>query len=258
MKKGLKPVIVSAAVLLLGALCLLIWNKNSEEQGLKTCAGVRVEYEDDFVFVSQEDIEGYLRSDYGHIIGQRLDSVDLIKVEEILDAKSAVFKAEAYTTPDGYLNVRIRQREPVVRFQKGSYGFYADGRGFIFPLQSNYTSRVPIIDGNIPLDVAAGYKGEPGTDREKEWLASAIRLVNFIKESRTWSENISQMTVNADGDIVMVPREGKEKFIFGGPEDPEAKFSRIERYYNTIAPARGKDTYSKVIVKYDGQIVCRK
>ena len=110
----------------------------------------------------------------------------------------------------------------------------------------------------VPLDVAAGYKGEPGTDREKEWLASAIRLVNFIKESRTWSENISQMTVNADGDIVMVPREGKEKFIFGGPEDPEAKFSRIERYYNTIAPARGKDTYSKVIVKYDGQIVCRK
>ena len=63
MKKGLKPVIVSAAVLLLGALCLLIWNKNSEEQGLKTCAGVRVEYEDDFIFVSQEDVEGYLRSD---------------------------------------------------------------------------------------------------------------------------------------------------------------------------------------------------
>lgn len=258
MKKGLKPVIVTAAILLLGVLCLLIWNKNSEEQSLKTCAGVRVEYDEDYVFVSREDIEGYLKSDYGPIVGQRLDSVDLRRVEEILDAKSAVLKAEAYTTPDGFLNVKLFQREPVVRFQKGDIGFYADERGFIFPLQSNYTSRVPIIDGNIPLDVQADYKGEPRSEKEKEWLEGAIRLVNFIKESKVWSENISQMTVNSDGDIVMVPRKGNEKFIFGGPDSPKAKFGRIERYYNTIVPAKGQDTYSTVNVKYDGQIVCRK
>ncbi|MGN1216159.1 MAG: cell division protein FtsQ/DivIB [Candidatus Cryptobacteroides sp.] len=258
MKKGLKHVIVAAAILLLGVLCLLIWNKNSEEQSLKTCAGVRVEYNEDYVFVSPEDIEGYLKSDYGPIVGQRLDSVDLRRIEEILDAKSAVLKAEAYTTPDGYLNAKLFQREPAVRFQKGDTGFYADERGFIFPLQSNYTSRVPIMDGNIPLDVQADYKGEPRSEKEKEWLAAAIRLVHFIKDSKVWSENISQMTVNSDGDIVMVPRKGNEKFIFGGPDSPEAKFGRIERYYNTIAPAKGQDTYSTVNVKYDGQIVCRK
>ncbi|MGN0202700.1 MAG: cell division protein FtsQ/DivIB [Candidatus Cryptobacteroides sp.] len=258
MKKGLKNVIVCAAVLLLGVLCLLIWRMNGEKQRLKTCSGLRVEYEDDYIFVSPEDVENYLKSDYGPIVGQRLDSVDLRRIEDILDLKSAVLKAEAFTTPDGFLNVKMRQREPAVRFQKGRTGFYADERGFIFPLQSNYTARVPIIDGNIPLNIPENFKGEPADGKEKEWLASAIRLVNFIKGSKVWSENISQMSINAGGDIVMVLREGKEKFIFGGPDNPEAKFARIEKYYSTIVPAKGKDTYSTVNVKYDGQIVCRK
>lgn len=257
MKKGLRITLVASAFCLLGLICLVIHGMNERRIGQLTCAGVKVEFTDDFNFVTAKDVEGYLNKGYGSYIGQRLDSVDLRKVESVLDNKSAILKAEAYTTPDGYLNVRIRQREPVVRFQKDNNGYYADEKGFLFPLQRNYTSMVPIIDGALPLNVERGYKGEPKTKEEKKWLADVIALVNYMQDSGTWAENISQITVRGDSDLVMIPRRGKERFIFGPPVDFEAKFDRISRYYTSILPLKGVG-YTTVNVKYNGQIVCRK
>ena len=219
---------------------------------------MNVEFADDYNFVTPEDVEGYLKNEYGAYIGQRLDSVDLAKVEKILDRKSAILKAEAYTTPDGKLNVKVFQREPAVRFQKGTGGFYADSEGFLFPLQDNFTSRVPIIDGEIPLTFESGYKGEPKTERERVWLSQVTDLVRYIQASKTWSANISQISVRQNGDLVMVPRQGKELFIFGPPVDVEEKFAKIGKYYTAIVPEKGEGYYSTVNVKFAGQIVCRK
>ena len=258
MNKVLKTALTTGAFLLIVVLGLIIWKSNRASRAQQTCAGLNVTYKESYAFVTQSDIENYLATDYGAYIGQRLDSLNLDKIEKILDSKSAVLKSEAFITPDGMLNVRISQRAPVVRFQKGKFGFYADERGFIFPLQSNYTSKVPIIDGAIPLDISSGYKGEPKTDDEKEWLRKAISLVEYISSSKTWSGNISQINVDEGGDIILVPSAGREKFILGEPDDINDKFERIGKYYTTIRPAKGENTYKSVNVKYDGQIVCRK
>ena len=258
MKKGVRITLMVSAFSLLALIFIVVRGMNERRIGQLTCTGVKVEFADDFNFVTAKDVEGYLREGYGAYIGQRLDSVDLAKVEKILDSKSAILKAEAYTSPDGFLNVRIQQREPVVRFQKDNNGFYADEKGFLFPLQRNYTSMVPIIDGALPLNVDRGYKGRPKTVAEQDWLDNVIDLVNFMQRTVIWAENICQITVKDNGDFVMIPREGKERFIFGPPVDFEGKFDRINRYYSTILPAKGDECYSTVNVKYNGQIVCRK
>lgn len=258
MKKGIRITLVTVAICLVGLLFFVIQGMNEKRIRQLTCAGVKVEFTDDFKFVTAKDVEGYLSKEYGAYIGQRLDSVNLLKIENILDGKSAILKAEAYTTPDGYLNVKIRQREPVVRFQEDNNGYYADEKGFLFPLQRNYTSMVPIIDGALPLNIERGYKGEPKTEAEKKWLSKVIDLVNYMKESKIWAENISQITVRDNGDLVMIPRLGKELIIFGPPTDFEQKFDRLSRYYTTILPEKGNGCYSTVNIKYNGQIVCRK
>ena len=258
MRKVLGTALAAAAFCLLGALFFFTYSSMKEQRRQKTCVGVKVEFADPYTFVTPEDVEQYLKEGYGAYVGQRLDSIDLLKVEKVLDGKSAIMKTDAFTTPDGYLNIRLFQREPVVRFQKGGYGFYADSEGFLFPLQNNYTSRVPIIDGEIPLEVKAGFKGRPKSDKENEWLSGAIELANYISSSATWSENISQISVRPNGDLVMVPRQGKEKFIFGKLDDIPGKFWKMEKYYTSIAPAREPGYYSSVNVKYKGQIVCRK
>ena len=258
MRKGLKIAIIAALACALAFIILMIFGMNGDRKRQLTCGGVNVEFADGYNFVTPEDIEGYLSHEYGAYIGQRLDSVDLAKVERILDNKSAILKTEAYTTPDGMLNLKVFQREPVIRFQKGGNGFYADEKGFLFPLQSNYTSQVPIIDGDVPLTFESGYKGEPVTEKEKEWLRDIIALTNYMKDSKTWAVNISQISVRPDGDLVMIPRQGKETFIFGLPDGFEEKFSKMEKYYTTILPEKGEGYYSTVNLKFNGQIICRK
>ena len=251
--------LISAAVLAaVAVLCALIHAGTARERSLRTCEGVRVEYADAYRFVSEQDIKDYLDKYYGAYIGQRLDSIALHKVEAILDVQSAILKSEAYTTEDGKVNVRLTQREPVIRFQKDGYGFYADCNGFIFPLQENYTTPVPVMDGAVPIRSAQGYKGAPETEAEREWMEKVIALVGYMGKSKIWAENIVQMHVDPNGDIVMIPREGKERFIFGSPTGVKGKFDRMSDYYRYILPEKGEGYYRTVNVKYDKQIVCKK
>ena len=198
------------------------------------------------------------REELGEIIGKPLGDLDLTAIENMVDAGSAVLKSEAYTTSDGYLNVLVTQREPAVRFQGGTGGFYADRNGYVFPLQRNYTSDVPVIDGYIPVKIPAGYKGKVPDETGRKWLQDILDMTGFMDRSRVWARNIVQISVQEDGDIIMIPREGKEKFIFGSPEGFEEKFGRMEKYYTAVKPSKEEGYYSSVNVKYEGQIICRR
>ena len=223
------------------------------------CAGLNIEITDSTTnsFVSAADVKKYLDREYGDYIGQPLDSIDLAKVERIVDGRSAVHKSQAFTTRDGMLNVRVTQRTPVVRFQKEDGGFYADAEGFLFPLQNSYSARVQIVDGDIPLKANSGYKGEITDEKEKEWLIKVLNLVNYMENSKVWKDKIVQITVSDGGELTLVPRVGKERFLFGQPEDISGKLRKMEMYYTHILPEKGSDAYTSVSVEYDGQIVCR-
>ncbi len=255
MKKGLKITLSLAIVALLTMLLVVIFKHNEHKRLQLACIGVNVELVGGYRFVTKEDIESYLQKDYGTYLGKRLDSLDLDRIENVLNQKSAISKTDAYTTPDGMLNVKVWQRTPVVRFQKGDLGFYSDEMGFLFPLQSNYALDVPTISGNIPLEFTSDYKGEPKTDKEKAWLTKVIDLAEYIQSSPDWKYAFSKITVDGEGDLVMTPSQGSEQFIFGKPDDIDVKFSRIRKYYTAIVPAKGH--YKTVNVKFRKQIICR-
>ncbi len=223
------------------------------------CTGLTVVIADSSVnsFVSAADIRKYLDKEYGSYVGEPLDSIDLAKVERIIDGRSAVHKSQAYTTRDGKLNIRVTQRTPMVRFQKSDGGFYADAEGFLFPLQNSYSSRVQVVDGDIPLKANSGYKGELSDEKEKEWLNNILEVIKFMEGSKVWKDKIVQITVHDQGELTLVPREGKERFLFGQPENISEKFRKMEMYYRSILPEKGSDAYTTVSVEYDGQIVCR-
>lgn len=257
MKKSPGIWIALAAGCALAALLLLLFTWNRNRRAEVTCTGVKVEFADDHRFVSEAEIEEYLTKDYGTYIGKRLDSLDLSRIETMLAGKSAILRTEAFTTPDGLLNIRLYQREPVVRFQRGAEGFYADARGYLFPLSAGCSSPVPVVDGAVPISVPAGFKGEAPDEKEREWIRRVTVLAQKMARD-PWKGFFSQVTVEPDGDLVLIPREGQERFILGGPDRLDAKFRRIQEYYTAIVPARGKDFYRTVDVKFEKQIVCRK
>ncbi len=232
---------------------------SSVQRSSRTCTGLDIVITDssENCFVTGNDIRQFIAREYGKYEGVCLDSINLVKIENIIDGRSAVRKCEAYVTGDGKLNLRVSQRKPVIRFQKNDGGFYADEDGFLFPLQRNYTSLVPIIDGNIPLKANSGYKGKVEDEKELKWLKKMMSLVDYMNGS-VWKRNIVQISIDRDGDIIMVPREGKEKFIFGQPDRIKEKFELMELYYTSVLPEKGEDYYSTVNVKYENQLICRK
>ena len=208
-------------------------------------------------FVSKADVRKFLDKEYGQYIGLPLDSLDLVKIEKIVDGRSAVMKSQAYVTKDGTLHVDVTQRRPVVRFQKKDGGFYADAEGYIFPLQSSYASHVQVIDGKIPLAANSGYKGGISDPQEKEWFGDMMRLVNYIENSKVWKGKIVQIHIADNGDIALIPRQGDEIFILGKADRLEEKFMKMEKYYKVIIPEKGSEAYKTIDLRYRGQIVCR-
>ena len=255
MKRPLRIVLLALGTALLLAAFVLLALLSRRARNERTCEGIQVEFSDDFNFVTEDDIKGYIDRYAGNYIGRRLDSLDLNGIENMLDQQSAVLKSEVYTGGDGWLHVIVSQREPVLRFQSPDSGFYIDDRGFIFPLQDNYTSLVPVIDGNIPVKVSANYKGEAATEKEARWIRGVQEMVEYMQTNGIWAQNIVQIHVDENSDIILIPREGKEKFIFGSPDEAPAKFSRIEKYYQYIQP--GEKEYTSINVKYKGQIICK-
>lgn len=221
------------------------------------CKGLEVTVTDSASngFLSGEDIRKHIEKEYGAYKGLRIDSLDLTAIENIVDSRSAVLKSEVYVTRDGMLHVTVTQRKPAVRFQKKEGGFYADAEGFIFPLQKNHAAHVQVIDGYIPLSAASGYNGVI-SDSEKEWFESILNLVNHIDGSRTWKNKFVQIHVQKNHELILVPRTGNERILFGHPEDIQEKLDKLERYYSAIIPEKGKDYYKTVDLRFEGQIVC--
>ena len=248
--------IAAAALTLMVMAALLVANSSHRRQ--LTCEGLEVTVSDTTRFVTEEDVRGWLEAEYGSFIGERLDSVGLDRMEGILNAQSAVLKSEAYITPDGILHIKIDQRAPVLKFVKGETSFLVDSRGYMFPMVEGCGENLPVVSGAIPVTYAAGYKGKAIDPREEQWLAGMTDMMGWIARSKVWSDGVAKVYVDDSGDVTIVPREGKEKFIFGTPDDFADKFARISKYYTEIKTRPDGASYKTVNLKYKGQIVCRK
>ena len=256
MKKVLKYIIFGVLV---AGFCVgmhfLEHASRSERSGL-SCTDIVVHFNDSLEFVSDQDVRECISTLYGPFLGKQLDSIGLGRIEEILEAQSAVRKSEAWVTDDGILHVGITQRAPAVRFQNGESGFYVDDRGFIFPLHSRYTADVPLVEGAIPVNVEEGFKGEAPTEAERQWIREMIDFTGYVSGSERWNGFFSTVEVKSNGDIELRPVEGEETFIFGAPHSIAEKFDRIDKYYSYILPAKG-NCYKTINIKYKGQIICR-
>jgi len=258
--KNIYRIAIALGITALVVLLLVFVGKRSSTDRLQTaCTALEINILDSTSrgFVSKEDVKRYIDEGYGVYIGQRMDSVNLKKIESVIEGRSAVGTTQAYITLDGVLHIDVTQREPMVLFKTKDGGFYADQNGYLFPMKDDYSKEVPVIEGDIPISGDDGFKGEPKTEKEKQWLAGILDILRFINNDKFWNETVAKIHVDKEGNLVMTPREGKEKFLIGKPDGYKEKFASIETYYRYIEPSKEKGYYASVDVRYDGQIICR-
>ena len=249
-------------ILCFGFIWLLSAGMSKRQLRTRTCQGkgtLNVVVTDSLErnFVGRADVEKWLDDEYRAYAGMPLDSVDLGRIEEIVQAHSCVRDAQAWLTDDGILHVQLSQRQPVVRFEDGKNACYADETGFLFPTPEEDGAPVPVVQGKLPFKLSKGFKGLPEDPAQQQWL---LQIIGFTKEMKgtIWEKNICQIQVDEHENLVLVPREGRERFLFGAPVRVQEKFALMEAYYRSVAPSKEAGYYGSVDLRYKGQLVCRK
>ena len=207
-------------------------------------------------FVTPSEVIEIMDGFMGTSIGRGVEEIDLNLIEQLLDKRSAIKKSQASITRDGRLNINITQRKPVLRIQTPNGGFYVDETKYIFPLVTTFTSYVPIVNGHIPFTLNADHRGTALED-DGNWMEKILELGNYMSNDPFWSAQIEQVYVDSSGDIILSPRVGNHKIIFGDLKDIDSKFDKLYTFYKNIAPQEGWEKYSSVNLKYRDQIICK-
>ena len=128
MRQWTKYILLSVCGALISACIVCAYVAGRKSRSGIICRHIKVFVNDSTEnrFISPEKIKKDLQKEQGKIIGTPIEEINLQEIESIIDNKTAVYKSQVYTTKDSTLVIEISQRKPIVRFQNGANGFYAD------------------------------------------------------------------------------------------------------------------------------------
>jgi cell division protein FtsQ len=223
---------------------------------------VHIDYDTDNRFIDATDILAQVlnREDTGVFV---LDSFDVTVLENKLANNHSVKDAQVYKTVDGELVINIKQRRPIVRvFPENGLGYYIDEMGALMPLSTRYTARLLVVNG-MPNEPYAkrylvNYNQLEDSLRDQTMLDDIYEISNYIDKSDFWKAQIEQIHVNKMLDLVLIPKVGNHKIVFGGIENLEGKFEKLMIFYKKGLSKTGWNEYSVINLKYKNQVVCTK
>ena len=179
--------------------------------------------------------------------------IDLNNLEKKIKSNKFIKEIEIYNNLNNVININVNQFKPYARLinNKGD-DYYIDNVGDIFPVSNKYSERVLLIF----------FKNYKYTDEKNinffQNGNKIFKLINYINNNDFYKKQISQLNVNEDGEIIMIPQITKQKIYFGNTDNIDIKFKKLELFYKNILPTKGWNYYESVNLKYRNQIVCNK
>lgn len=184
------------------------------------------------------------------LLQHSVGSVDREAVAQAAARVPYLKEVSASVSVSGKVVVRAKQRRPIVRLYYGNQELYLDDECFVMPSS-------PL--GNCNVLVAGGDFAEPlRTDSLNTQVKDLWRVALFLDQESRYGELVDQIYVERDGDIMAVPKLGNHVVELGTADDLEEKFDHLLAFYRRGMPRAGWDTYSRVSLKYHGQVVCTK
>lgn len=195
-------------------------------------------------FVTEADIRQQLRAAKVKIVGQPIDSVNTLEIANILEKNKLIRKAHCYHTPDSLLRIDIDQRFPIIRVKSSSHGdFYVDREGEVMPVQNIVPMQIPLATGFVSTEKAS-------TD--------LYAIAQFLKDDKFWRQEITQIYVNPNGDIELIPRVGSHTILIGNADRCEEKLDNVRKFYDKVLSKKGWNYYKVINAKFENQIVGEK
>jgi len=213
---------------------------------------VLIDNSDTNYFVEQSEVSELMNgSEKDYLTGTFLTDLDFRKLEKNVEKHPYVQKADIYRDLQGVLSVEVKQKKPLARLLKrNGEDFYITETGEIIPESDKYTARVLILEMEN-----GGIIGNKNLN-ETEYGIRLFDLLTQVHANEFWKAQLVGLFIDGEGEIIIQPQITKQRIEFGQPNKINAKLEKLKIFYQGILPAKGWNTYARVNVKYEKQIIC--
>jgi cell division protein FtsQ len=204
--------------------------------------------------ISDADVRQVLVRNFGQSLNQTSASrLDIEAIEKTLEKDPFVRNADVYVDQTNNLNVKIEQREPMLRIMDVNGGnYYMDKNGHKMPPSNHFAARVIVATGKISPYTPDFNQLKNNTLRDVFRVAQTILADEFLDQF------IQQIHVSNTGEMMLTPLVGDQIIILGSARRLEDKLERLKIFYREAMPHEGWRKYRTINLKYSGQVVCKK
>lgn len=175
--------------------------------------------------------------------------LNLMDMESMLEEDDRIKEADIYIDNKDRLHIIIDQKVPIIRiFSKSNTTYYLDIDGNEIPAYRGATIRVPVASGNIE-----DYNPKLIADKKQSNLKDVFELAKYIYEDEFLAALIEQIDVQDNGEVMMVPKVGRQKLDFGHVENMEERFEKLKVLYKGGMEQVGWRKYDVLTLKYDSR-----
>jgi cell division protein FtsQ len=245
-------VVIAGAITLILVLFFTFRKKKSEVKDVVVDIQHLSDGQNDLI--KEKDVRQIINRSFDEKVeNEKLGNVDVARIEQVLEQDPFIENAESFVDAAGNLNLKIFQREPILRvIDDNNLNYYLDKNGVKMPLSKYFSARVPIVTGAVPPYV------NDFLLRKKYVLKEVFNLVQQLNADAFFAPMIQQIVVDAAGEFTLIPILGDQKIRIGTLEDIDEKLERLKTFYKEAMPYEGWKKYRSISVKYKGQIVCKK
>ena len=203
--------------------------------------------------ISEKEIKQILQLAAGKTITKaNIKTLNLRKLEAKLNKDKRIQRADLYFDSKNRLHAHIIQKKPIIRVIEEEGGeYYLDENGKQVPVTRGSAVRVPLVTGIRDTFSLVNTK----SDRPSK-LKQVFDIMKYVAKDPFLTALIEQAHVEHDsiGDIVLIPKLGREKLIFGDASDIQAKFDNLKIFYRDGMPKLGRSRYKSLNLKYSHQV----
>ncbi|WP_298525380.1 cell division protein FtsQ/DivIB [uncultured Christiangramia sp.] len=237
MKRSLKFIQPLILILLIGGLYGFAEHRHKNRK----LTDIKVSFtETENLYVTEEVVNKLLIQSNDSVSSIDKETLDLNRVEAMLNDHDMIENAEVFLTLDGKLKATVSQRKPIGRVA-GNSSFYLDRNGEIMPLSEYYSARVPLM---------FGFDGST--------VAEVYGIVSYIQNDDFLRKHITGITrLNAEA-YALELRENDFQVYFGDTTKIDLKFNNFKAFYKKATKDKKLNTYKKVNLQFGDQVVCTK
>ena len=249
-KYNWKKIAIGTFWLLAGIGMIVLLGAAMQKKNQKQCAVVKIEITgvDKHLFIDEADVMDILNAG-DRLAGTPQSLLNLRAMETVVEKNPWVKNAEMFLDNNQVLQVKIEERQPVARvFTLAGSSFYLDSGSLRLPLSDKLSARVPIFTG-FPSDK------EKLAKPDSVLLNNIVKMGEYILADSFWMAQVSQIAITPLSNFELIPVIGDHIVEMGNAGDLEKKFKRLYTFYQKAWLQNGMNTYEKLDVQYDNQVV---